>query len=262
MRALLTISRSHMRRSIVAANWKLNGSLDMAKSLVSAINQHCHTQSGVDAIICPPYPYLDTVKQIMTANNVFLGAQNAAQHESGAYTGEVSAEMVGEMGCQFVIVGHSERREYYGETDNIVAAKYMRIQSAGLTPILCVGESLEQREQGVMKDTIVNQVKAVIAEAGISSMSNAVLAYEPIWAIGTGKTASPEQAQEVHAILRSIVADQSAEIADELRILYGGSVKASNAADIFSQPDIDGGLIGGASLDADQFNAIVSAGSM
>ena len=250
-----------MRKSIVAANWKLNGSLDMAKSLVLAINQHCQNLSGVDAIICPPYPYLSLVGQMMSADNVLLGAQNAAEHENGAYTGEVSAAMVKEMGCHYVIVGHSERREYYGETDSIVAAKFMQIQSADVTPILCVGESLEQREQGVMKDTIVNQVKAVINAAGISSIRNAVLAYEPIWAIGTGKTASPEQAQEVHAIIRSVVAEQSAEIAEGLRILYGGSVKASNAADIFSQPDIDGGLIGGASLDADQFNAIVSAGS-
>ena len=201
------------------------------------------------------------VNNLITAENVFLGAQNASQHASGAYTGEVSAKMVKEMGCGYVIVGHSERREYYGETDSIVAAKFIQIQSEGITPILCVGESLQQREQGVMKDTIVSQVKAVINDAGISSMSNAVLAYEPIWAIGTGKTATPDQAQEVHAIIRSVIADQSAEIAEGLRILYGGSVKANNAADIFSQPDIDGGLIGGASLDADQFNAIVSAGA-
>ena len=250
-----------MRQSIVAANWKLNGSLDMATSLVSAINDHSQSLAGVDAILCPPYPYLSLVNNLITADNVFLGAQNVSQHASGAYTGEVSAKMVKEMGCGYVIVGHSERREYYGETDSIVAAKFIQIQSEGITPILCVGESLQQREQGVMKDTIVSQVKAVINDAGISSMSNAVLAYEPIWAIGTGKTATPDQAQEVHAIIRSVIADQSAEIAERLRILYGGSVKANNAADIFSQPDIDGGLIGGASLDADQFNAIVSAGA-
>ena len=197
----------------------------------------------------------------ISASNVYLGAQSVAEHESGAYTGEVSAEMVAEMGCRYAIVGHSERREYYGETDAIVAAKFLRIQAAGLIPILCVGESLEQREQGIMQDTIVRQVKAVVAEAGISNMKNAVLAYEPIWAIGTGKTASPEQAQEVHAIIRSEIANQSAEIAESLPILYGGSVKANNAAELFSQSDIDGGLIGGASLDAEQFNAIVAAGS-
>jgi triosephosphate isomerase len=250
-----------MRRTIVAANWKLNGSLEMVESLVTVIDSHSNGLEGVDAVICPPFPYLSFVGDRISASNVYLGAQSVAEHESGAYTGEVSAEMVAEMGCRYAIVGHSERREYYGETDAIVAAKFLRIQAAGLIPILCVGESLEQREQGIMQDTIVRQVKAVVAEAGISNMKNAVLAYEPIWAIGTGKTASPEQAQEVHAIIRSEIANQSAEIAESLPILYGGSVKANNAAELFSQSDIDGGLIGGASLDAEQFNAIVAAGS-
>ena len=250
-----------MRRSIVAANWKLNGSLEMAKSLVAAIDTYSNGLEGVDAVICPPFPYLSYVGERILASNVYLGAQSIAQHESGAYTGEVSAEMVAEVGCRYAIVGHSERREYYGETDAIVAAKFLRIQAAGLVPILCVGESLEQREQGIMQDTIVRQVNAVVAQAGIANMQNAVLAYEPIWAIGTGKTASPEQAQEVHAIIRSEIAKQSADVAEGLRILYGGSVKANNAVELFSQPDIDGGLIGGASLDAEQFNAIVAAGS-
>ncbi len=250
-----------MRRSIVAANWKLNGSLEMAKSLVMAIDTHSDGLEGVDAVICPPFPYLNAVAANISASNVHLGAQSVAEKQDGAYTGEVSAEMVAEMGCTYAIVGHSERREYYGETDAIVAAKFLRIQAAGLLPILCVGESLQQREQGIMQDTIVRQVNAVVAEAGISNMQNAVLAYEPIWAIGTGKTASPDQAQEVHAIIRSEIAKQSGDIAQGLRILYGGSVKANNAAELFSQPDIDGGLIGGASLDAEQFNAIVSAGS-
>jgi triosephosphate isomerase len=250
-----------MRRSIVAANWKLNGSLEMAKSLVTAIAVHSNDVEGVDTVICPPFPYLSYVAEQLSARNMYLGAQSVAEHESGAYTGEVSAEMVAEVGCRYVIVGHSERREYYGETDAIVAAKFLRIQAADLIPILCVGESLQQREQGIMQDTIVRQVNAVVTQAGISSMQNAVLAYEPIWAIGTGKTASPEQAQEVHAIIRSEIAKQSTDVAEGLRILYGGSVKANNAAELFSQPDIDGGLIGGASLDAEQFNAIVAAGS-
>jgi triosephosphate isomerase len=250
-----------MRRSIVAANWKLNGSFEMAISLVSAIDTHINGLEGVDVVICPPFPYLSYVAGQMSASNIYLGAQTTAEHESGAYTGEVSAQMVAEVGCRYAIVGHSERREYYGETDAIVAAKFLRIQSAGLIPILCVGESLEQREQGIMQDTIVQQVNAVVAAAGISNMQNAVLAYEPIWAIGTGKTASPEQAQEVHAIIRAEIAKQSVDVAESLRILYGGSVKANNAAELFSQPDIDGGLIGGASLDAEQFNAIVTAGS-
>ena len=233
----------------------------MAKSLVTVIDAHSRGLEGVDAVICPPFPYLSNVANLISSENVYLGAQSVAQYETGAYTGEVSAEMVAEVGCRYVIVGHSERREYYGETDAIVAAKFLRIQAAGLIPILCVGESLEQREQGIMQDTIVRQVNTVVVEAGISNIQNSVLAYEPIWAIGTGKTASPEQAQEVHAIIRSEIAKQSAEIAEGLRILYGGSVKANNAAELFSQPDIDGGLIGGASLDAEQFNAIVSAGS-
>ncbi len=250
-----------MRRPIVAANWKLNGSLEMAKSLVTAIDTHSHGLEGVDTVICPPYPYLGHVGNMISASNVYLGAQSIAEHERGAYTGEVSAEMVAEVGCRYAIVGHSERREYYGETDAIVAAKFLRIQAAGLMPILCVGESLQQREQGIMQDTIVKQVNAVVAQAGIANMHNAVLAYEPIWAIGTGKSASPKQAQEVHAIIRAEIAKQSAEVAEGLRILYGGSVKANNAVELFSQPDIDGGLVGGASLDAEQFNAIVAAGS-
>lgn len=251
-----------MRRSIVVANWKLNGSLEMAESLVSVIDAQCSAVDGVDAVICPPYPYLARVAELISAKNLSLGAQSVSKQESGAYTGEVSAEMVAEFGCGYAIVGHSERREYYAETDAIVAAKFVRIQTAGLIPILCVGETLEQREQGNVQETIMRQVNAVVSAAGIANMQNAVLAYEPIWAIGTGKTASPEQAQEVHAIIRSEIANQSAQIAERLRILYGGSVKEDNAAELFSQPDIDGGLIGGASLYAEQFNAIVAAGSL
>ncbi len=250
-----------MRRPVVAANWKLNGSLEMADSLVSAVNSHSDGLQGVDVVICPPFTYLANVKRHITAANVFLGAQSVSEYQSGAYTGEVSAEMLVEMGCQYCIVGHSERREYFAETDAIVANKFLRIQAAELTPILCVGESLAQREQGVMQETIVRQVRAVVEKAGIANMRNAVLAYEPIWAIGTGKTATPEQAQDVHEMIRSEIAAQSVEVAKGIRILYGGSVNANNAAELFSKPDIDGGLIGGASLDAEQFNAIVSASS-
>jgi triosephosphate isomerase len=244
---------------MVAANWKLNGSLQMAQSLVSAINTHSEQCQGVDVVISPPFPYLVKVAELISSSTVHLGAQSAAQHESGAYTGEVSASMLAEVGCKFVIIGHSERREYYGESDEVVAAKFMQVQRAGLTPILCVGETLEQREQGVMQQTIVKQVNAVVDQAGIEAMLNSVIAYEPIWAIGTGKTASPEEAQEVHAIIRGELAKQSTQIAEQLKVLYGGSVKPDNATELFSQTDIDGGLIGGASLDAEQFNAIVSA---
>lgn len=248
-----------MRRPIVAANWKLHGQLGMIASLLQPIDIHAKNLSQVDVVICPPYPYLAACKQAIKSGNVFLGAQSVAAEEKGAYTGEVAAEMLAEVGCTHVIVGHSERRQYYGESDQIVAAKVTRAIAAGLTPIVCVGESLDQRDQGQMKEIIVSQLRAVINEIGIDQASRAVIAYEPIWAIGTGKTASPEQAQEVHSIIRSELARQSEEVSQQVRILYGGSVKADNAAQLFSQPDIDGGLIGGASLDAEQFNAIVDA---
>ena len=248
-----------MRRPIVAANWKLNGNRSMVNSLVAAVNKHAASAVSADVVICPPFPYLADSQQLIDQNNAYLGAQNVAKETQGAYTGEVSAEMLAEMGCRFVIIGHSERRQYYAESNGIVADKFVRVQEAGLIPIVCVGESLQQREQGKMEETIIRQVQAVIAKAGINSFDNAVIAYEPIWAIGTGETATPDQAQQVHALIRGEVVQQSESIASELRILYGGSVKADNAAELFTQADIDGGLIGGASLDADQFNAIVSA---
>ena len=248
-----------MRRPIVAANWKLNGNSSMVNSLVAAIDQHATNATSVDVVICPPFPYLAASKELVQANNAHLGAQNVAQEIQGAYTGEVSAEMLVEIGCHHVIVGHSERRQYYGETDVIIAKKFVRAQEAGLIPIACVGESLEQREQGEMESTIVRQVLAIIGEAGVANLPTAIIAYEPIWAIGTGKTASPAQAQEVHALIRNELAKHSADVAEQIRILYGGSVKADNAKELFAQIDIDGGLIGGASLDAQQFNAIVSA---
>ncbi len=248
-----------MRRPIVAANWKLHGNRAMVGSLIAAVNSHAKGASSADVIICPPFPYLAESQDFMDADNVFLGAQNVSQQAQGAYTGEVSAEMLAEVGCRYIIVGHSERRQYYGETSEVVAAKFMQVQEAALVPILCVGESLEQRESGEMEQTIKHQVDAVVSAAGIDNIRKAVIAYEPIWAIGTGETASPEQAQEVHALIRNQIAQQSAQVADDLRILYGGSVKADNASELFSQSDIDGGLIGGASLVAEQFNAIVSA---
>ena len=248
-----------MRRPIVAANWKLNGNRKMVNSLVTAVSQHAVSVDMVDVVICPPFPYLSESSGFMNATNVFLGGQNVAQEKQGAFTGEVSAEMLAEVGCRYVIVGHSERRQYYGETNTVVANKFIRAQEANLVPIACVGESLEQRQQKQMEETIVNQVQAIIKTAGIACIEKSVIAYEPIWAIGTGETATPQQAQEVHALIRNEIAQQSAEIAAGVRILYGGSVKADNAVELFTQDDIDGGLIGGASLDADQFNAIVSA---
>jgi triosephosphate isomerase len=231
----------------------------MARSLVPAINKHAEAVQTTDVVICPPFPLLGQCHTSMTASNVFLGAQNVADQVSGAYTGEVSAGMLAEAGCQYVIIGHSERRQYYGDTDEIVAHKFTRIQEASLIPILCVGETLEQREQNLVEKIIEQQVVSVVNHVGIAAFANAVIAYEPIWAIGTGKTASPGQAEEVHAMIRQVIAQQEENIARELRILYGGSVKPDNAVELFSQENIDGGLIGGASLDAEQFNAIVSA---
>ena len=248
-----------MRRPIVAANWKLNGNRSMVNSLVTAVAQHAVGADAVDVVICPPFPYLSESNEFIKAGNVFLGGQNVSQEKQGAFTGEVSAEMLAEVGCRYAIVGHSERRQYYGETNAVVANKFIRAQEANIIPIACVGESLEQRQQGEMEQTIINQVQAIIKEAGIASVEKAVIAYEPIWAIGTGETATPQQAQEVHALIRNEIAQQSADIAAGVRILYGGSVKADNAAELFTQDDIDGGLIGGASLDSDQFNMIVSA---
>lgn len=248
-----------MRRPVVAANWKLNGDSAMVNSLCAAINSHTDNAQNADVVICPPYPYLRESHTLLTATNAHLGAQNVALETKGAFTGEVAAEMLVEVGCRYVIVGHSERREYYGETDAIVAAKLIRAQQAGLIPIVCVGETLDQREQGAMQATITQQISVVLEQAGVNALDDAIIAYEPIWAIGTGKTASPEQAEEVHAMIRDIVAQQSNNVAETVRILYGGSVKADNAAELFAKQNIDGGLVGGASLDAEQFNTIITA---
>ena len=248
-----------MRRPLVAANWKLNGDRAMVDSLCVAINSCTETHQAADVVICPPFPYLVESKALLKASNIHLGSQNVALEAKGAYTGEVAAEMLVEVGCEYAIVGHSERREYYAESNEVVAKKIERAQSGSLIPIACVGESLEQREQGQMEAIITQQVSAIIDHVGVNALSNAVIAYEPIWAIGTGKTASPNQAEEVHHMIREIIAKQSSEIAANIRILYGGSVKADNAAELFAKENIDGGLVGGASLDAKQFNAIIAA---
>ncbi len=209
--------------------------------------------------VCAPFPYLAQVQGLLTGSPVAWGAQNLSQHEKGAFTGEVSAGMLRDFGCAYVIVGHSERRALYGESDEVVAAKYEAAQKAGLTPILCVGETLEEREGGVTEQVVARQLDAVTARCGVASLAKAVVAYEPVWAIGTGKTASPEQAQAVHAFIRGRIAAQDKAVADGLVIQYGGSMKAANAAELLSQPDIDGGLIGGASLEAKEFLAICQA---
>jgi triosephosphate isomerase len=248
-----------MRRKLVAGNWKMHGSLVTNKQLLDDVIKGLNGVRDGDFAVCVPYPYLSSVKNLLQNTNIALGAQNVSQYEKGAYTGEISASMLNDFECRYVIVGHSERRALFGETSHIVAEKYVTVQKAGLIPILCVGETLEQREAGVTERIIEEQLTAVIDSAGIESLCKAVIAYEPVWAIGTGKTAEPEQAQDVHMFIRSFISRQNSNTAKELIVLYGGSVKANNAAQLFAMPDIDGGLIGGASLIASDFVAICQA---
>lgn len=245
-----------MRSKLVAANWKMHGSTAMAGPLLAAIT--AHTVAGVEVIIAPPAPYLAALRAQFGSALAFAG-QDCSEHEQGAYTGEVSATMLADCGASHVLVGHSERRQQHGDDDTRVTAKFIAAQAAGLVPILCVGETLAEREAGNTQAVVARQLGTVIAATGPEAFARAILAYEPVWAIGTGRTASSAQAQEVHAFLRGKVAQADATIARSLRILYGGSVKPANAAELFAQADVDGGLIGGASLVAADFVAIVTA---
>lgn len=249
-----------MRRKLVVGNWKMHGSLAQNGSLLSALKSGVAQLSRVDVAVCAPFPYLAQLQQELTGSPVKWGAQNVHQLEKGAFTGEVSATMLADFGCTYVIVGHSERRNIYGESSRLVAEKFAAAQQAGLIPILCVGETLEQRESGATEAVVAEQLDAVIALVGAQALHKAVVAYEPVWAIGTGKTASPEQAQAVHAFIRQRVAGHEAQVAQGLVILYGGSVKAANAPELFAKADIDGGLIGGAALIAEEFLGICRAG--
>jgi triosephosphate isomerase len=255
----------NQRTPLIAGNWKMNGSFTVSGELVAALAEGV-AQGAVDAaemLICPPFVYLDQARRWIANSGIRLGAQNiAAVSGAGAFTGEVSGSMLADVGCHYVIVGHSERRTIYGETDTVVVDKFRAAQAAGLVPILCVGEDLDQREAGATEAIVTGQVSAVIGALGVSVLAEAVIAYEPIWAIGTGKTATPDQAQAVHATIRDLIAGHDAIIAGSLRILYGGSVKGSNAAELLSQQDIDGGLVGGASLDAADFLAIYTAAAV
>lgn len=247
------------RQKFVAGNWKMHGSLPVNLSLLSAV------KAGVAGLkaqvaVCVPYPYLAQAQSVLSGGNVAWGAQDLSEHAQGAYTGEVSGSMLNDFGCRYVIIGHSERRSYYGDTDAVVAAKYAAALRAGLTPILCVGETLAEREANITAQVVTRQLEAVIADSGVASLVKAVVAYEPVWAIGTGKTATPAQAQEVHALIRARVAVANPDVAAGLQILYGGSVKPGNAKELFGQPDIDGGLIGGAALVAEDFVGICAAG--
>lgn len=248
-----------MRVKFVAGNWKMNGNLASNEALLRDLLPALADISGMESAVCPPYAYLAQAGQALQGSNTALGAQDVCQYGDGAYTGGVSAAMLRDVGCSHVIVGHSERRSIFGETDALVAEKFAVAQQAGLKPVLCVGESLDEREAGTTEGVVERQLNAVLQRSGAAAMRDAVIAYEPVWAIGTGKTATPEQAQAVHAFLRGVVAKADRDVAAGLRIVYGGSVKAANAAQLFAMPDIDGGLIGGASLVAAEFAAICRA---
>jgi len=248
------------RKYLVAGNWKMHGSRTLTAELIAGIRDGLGAVASVDVLVCPPFPYLESALTAIDGSPLLLGAQNLSdQEKQGAYTGEVLGAMLKELGCSHVIVGHSERRAYYGESDAVVARKVQVAQAQGLVPILCVGESLAERESGETQAVVGRQLGAVLDACGVQAFEKLVVAYEPVWAIGTGRTATPEQAQEVHAYIRAQVAARDAKIAASLRILYGGSVKPDNVVAIFSQPDVDGGLIGGAALKAADFLAICAA---
>ena len=238
----------------------MQGSLARNEVLLNAVVTGMARMPDVDCAVCVPFPYLAQAQQMLRGSQVKWGAQDVHQLDQGAFTGEVAASMLCDFGCRYVIVGHSERRSLYGESSRLVAEKFAAAQKAGLLPILCVGETLEQRESGITEAVVAEQLDAVVKLLGVQSLHKAVVAYEPVWAIGTGKTATPEQAQAVHVFIRQRVAGYDGPVAQGLGILYGGSVKASNAAELFAMPDIDGGLIGGASLVAEEFLAICNAG--
>ena len=247
-----------MRTKLVAGNWKMHGNLAANERLLTSIRDAAGAFSSICAV-CVPFPYLAQAQAVLAGSKVAWGAQNVSEHAQGAYTGEVSAAMLVEFSCRYVLVGHSERRSLYGESDTLVADKFVAALQAGLTPVLCVGETLAEREADITGAVVTRQLEAVIAKSGVAALGRAVLAYEPVWAIGTGKTATPQQAQDVHALIRTRVAAGDVAIAQGVQILYGGSVKAGNAQELFAKPDIDGGLIGGASLVAEDFLAICAA---
>ncbi len=248
-----------MRGYLVAGNWKMNGSNADNAELVDGVVAGAPVSDLVELLVCPPFPYLVSVAGKVSGSKVRLGAQNVSEHDAGAFTGETSGVMLRDVGCDYVIVGHSERRALMGETSEVVASKFQAALDSGLIPILCVGETLEQREAGQTESVIDEQLNAVLDAAGVEAFSSAVIAYEPVWAIGTGMTATPEQAQDVHRHIRAAVESRSESVASGVKILYGGSVKGDNAGGLFSKPDIDGGLIGGASLKSADFLAIAEA---
>jgi triosephosphate isomerase (TIM) len=248
-----------MRRPVVAGNWKMHGSRAANETLLTDLAERLNPDWRTDVAVFPPYVYLADAVRLLEGLDVGVGAQDVCAEPIGAFTGQVAAAMLKDIGCKYVIVGHSERRRLYHEDDVLVARKFGAALKAGLTPVLCVGETLEEREGMRTEAVVARQLDAVIAMNGVASFADGIVAYEPVWAIGTGRNASPQQAEEVHGYLRSRIAAQDAKLGSRVRILYGGSVKASNAAELFSMPDVDGGLVGGASLSADEFLQICAA---
>lgn len=245
-----------MRRTLIAGNWKMNGSLKSITELMNGIKAGLADVTNADMVVCPPAVYLLRVSGLIDNDNIGLGSQNICDQASGAYTGELAPAMLKEAGCQYAIIGHSERRSLYGESDDLIAKRFAMAVESEITPILCIGETLEERESSVTEEVVSRQLNAVIDTQGIEALAKCVIAYEPVWAIGTGKTATPEQAQAVHAFIRNKLASLNADVAEKVQILYGGSMNAANAQELLSQSDIDGGLIGGASLKAEDFLAI------
>ena len=248
-----------MRRPIVAGNWKMHGSRGETARLIEDLLAGCPESPEAACVICPPFVYLHEAWRLLRDSAFSLGAQDVCADTHGAFTGEISAAMLKDVGCEYVIVGHSERRLLYRENDQLVARKFATAHARGLVPILCVGEQLADREAARTREVIARQLDAVLELSGAGALAEGVIAYEPVWAIGTGRNATPDQAQEVHAFIRARIGERDAKIAAATRILYGGSVKAGNAAELFAMPDVDGGLIGGASLKADEFLAILGA---
>jgi len=251
-----------MRRPVVAGNWKMHGSRSATKALLTELERRLKPEWPIDVVVFPPYVYMTDVARLLDEGQIRMGAQDVCAEAGGAFTGQVSIAMLKDVGCRYVIVGHSERRRLNHEDDALVARKFAAVVQAGLTPVLCVGETLEEHEAHHAEAVVARLIDAVIAMNGIASFAQAIVAYEPVWAIGTGRTATPQQAQGVHAYLRGRIAAQDAKIAGRLRILYGGSVKGGNAAELFEMPDVDGGLVGGASLSADEFEQICAAAAV
>jgi len=245
-----------MRSKVVVGNWKLNGSVAGNEALLKALLGGIPRNGTAGCAVCVPYPYLAQARALLEGSPIAWGSQDCSRHEKGAFTGDVSAAMIAEFGARYSIVGHSERRTLFGDTDAIVVEKFGRAKRAGLTPVFCVGETLEEREAGRTESVLARQVDALLDAGGAQQLAGGIVAYEPVWAIGTGKTATSQQAQQAHDFIRRRVAAKDAKVAAQLPLLYGGSVKAANAAELFAMPDVDGGLVGGASLVAEEFVAI------